>query len=170
MQARRKNINGSDHFCGAAIIQPDVLITAAHCTFGHLPSHFVVRVGAERRKSRGFLMNVKRIVNHPKFKNGSLGYDISLLQLEKDIEMKKDFIEIIEIAPKDYKLRAGALTFATGWGSVNSSVDANQLQGVYLPVINQKKCKENDPYIQDDMLCAGSMSGGIGTCFGETKY
>lgn len=114
-------------------------------------------------------MNVKRIVNYPKFHNGSVRYDIALLQLERDVVLEKDVIEIIEIAPKDYKLRAGSLTFATGWGNVNKTFRANQLQGVYLPVLSEKKCKATDPSIKDDMFCAGNMTGGIGTCFGETN-
>src|SRR6185503_20833549 len=65
---------GAGHVCGAVLVKPQAVITAAHCVANVDPREIRIRVGTLDRTMGGTLDAVSLVVNHPT-------YDLALVRL-----------------------------------------------------------------------------------------
>jgi len=155
--------------CGASLVAPDVILSAAHCDGGVFTNNVIVAAyqkwwgqasgSAERRSI------VDRVV-HPEYDSMTLANDFMVMKLNNPVD-----IPIINInADPEFPAEDATLTvvgfgavFEGGWGP-------RILQEVDVQHVSQEQCNEeyDGDIIEDVMLCAGVVGGGKDSCQGDS--
>jgi trypsin len=155
--------SGGRHFCGASLIAPDVVLTAAHCIGSRT---ITVRVlGGGLTSSGSEDIAVKAQIKHPNYNSATSGHDMAILLLSKSSSIPPvDF----DKGTEDW---AGISSRVIGWGTLSSGGGSpTNLQQVDVPVRTNDEC-DSLSYpgkITDTMVCAGIPEGGIDSCQGDS--
>ncbi|CAG9827556.1 unnamed protein product [Diabrotica balteata] len=159
------------HGCGGSIINPNYILTAAHCTYDVTESVLAVRVNSSFRDEQGTLYEVEKIFVHDGFDDSTYDNDISILRLARPLSFGTG-VSPISLATAGTQITDGLEAYATGWGRLGEHLPAShQLQVVMLPVISTETCAEYYPsgWVTRRMFCAGYYEqGGKDTCEGDS--
>ena len=79
-------------------------------------SRFTVRVGTSWRGNFGKIMNISRIIDHPKYFHPNNDYDVSLVELSEPLVFDKR-IQPIALPDANTAIKDGTLCMVTGWGN-----------------------------------------------------
>ncbi|XP_037082340.1 chymotrypsin-2-like [Pollicipes pollicipes] len=162
---------GTRTFCGGSVINNRYVLTAAHCTEEKTASQIQVllgdhRIGVPDGESR---YSVVQILDHPQYVNVTIGFDFSLLRLDRNIVFDSRVAPVC--LPQAGQTYAGVSAVATGFGRTGVNMpQANTLLEVELSVWTQANCKRVwNQHLKDSMICAGGVSsGGKGVCEGDS--
>ncbi|XP_046465986.1 serine proteinase stubble isoform X1 [Neodiprion pinetum] len=169
------------HKCGAALLNENWAITAAHCVENVAPSDLLLRLGEHDLESEdepyGFQeRRVQIVASHPQFDPRTFEYDLALLRFyEPLLPFQPNTVPIC--LPDDDANYVGLMAHVTGWGRLYEGIDGplpSVLQEVSVPVINNTVCEgmyrsagyiEHIPKI---FICAGWRKGGFDSCEGDS--
>jgi hypothetical protein len=162
--------NESGHQCGASLVAPDAVITAAHCVYGSAPADLTAVIGRhDLRTDSGEQHRVDQIVIHPNYDPYEYDYDIAVLLLRSGaVSPTLAYLHPDQTALTDPGRDATIL----GWGALREIGDiVDQLRQVTVPIVSNDVANlpiSYDGQITANMLAAGLAEGGKDTCYGDS--
>ncbi|EEC19747.1 secreted serine protease, putative, partial [Ixodes scapularis] len=152
------------HFCGGSIIEPDIVVTAAHCLHGETSGGIEVRAGlldlnnppkySQRRDVRKFDVHES---------HAGEANDIALLKLEAPFNFTESPGHIGAVClPTSDRLLENVVV--SGWGAtMYGGPTTSHLLAVSLPV---RSCNDEYRFDSNILFCAGSP--GKDSCKGDS--
>jgi len=168
--------------CGASLIAPGTVLTAAHCVdkFRQNPQELKIRCGewdtqGETEPYPHQDRTVAAMKVHPEFNARNLQNDWAVLFTSEDFILSSH----IDTAclPEPEQDFSGTTCFATGWGKDKFGAEGEYqvvLKEIDLPVVDNNQCQERlrqtrlgSKYkLHNSFLCAGGVNG-KDTCKGD---
>lgn len=162
----------SGHFCGGALVSPDVILTAAHCVEGVARNRVRVVLGRRDLSTReGELFAVDEIMSHPDYNPFSNDSDIALITLREPTD--RAWLPILDLDNQDELASPGQVATILGWGveSEGAFVSPDELHDAEVPIVSNATANRENAYngrITHTMLAAGYSQGGVDTCQGDS--
>ncbi|XP_017786558.1 PREDICTED: serine proteinase stubble [Nicrophorus vespilloides] len=166
------------HKCGAALLNENWAITAAHCVDNVPPSDLLLRLGEHdlSADTEPYLHEERRVqivASHPQFDPRTFEYDLALLRFYQPVKFQPNILPVC--VPQDDEHFVGKTAYVTGWGRLYEDGPLpSVLQEVSVPVINNTVCESmyrSAGYIEhipDIFICAGWRRGGYDSCEGDS--
>lgn len=165
----------NDEYCGATLVAPNKLVTAAHCfdQVGERGWTFI-QGRDDLRNSDGQTAGLQDLWVHPDY-DGSLGddsgNDVAVVTLDRSFD--------VETMPLNTDPALGEDTSVTattyGWGDTEGTGPSERFQQVDVPVMGDATCDDayydGRPYFDYDPateVCAGYPEGGKDACQGDS--
>jgi len=136
-------------FCGATMINPRWLITAAHCIKDDdRPQDLRVVMGSSKRAKYFYYFwqtdSIDQIHVHPSYNTESHAHDIALLHLKKMPDLEPSELWPVCLPEQEVDSYAGTRATVVGWGKTSGSQrrsTAKILQELGVTVISQEECQ-----------------------------
>ncbi|CAG4965106.1 unnamed protein product [Colias eurytheme] len=189
------NTGSYEQRCAGSIINSRSILTSVNCVLwmrgyaaagaaaagGAVRSHqlarndsprlWSARLGSSLANSGGVLYTVESFIIHPQYTVYNNDNDVAILRTQKFITYGPN-ITNIGIAGPGYILGDNTPVTIVGWGAIGYEQErSNQLLKADIGIINHTTCRQNYNIISmevtDNMICAGSPSGGVDFCEGD---
>ena len=157
--------NADAQFCGGALLAPNRVVTAAHCSDFVAANEVQVLTGTRRLDGTGTRVNVTAIAIHPDWDATTFNNDVAVWTLAADQTQL-----LAELANQDGPV--GGQTLVTGWGRTSEGgTSPIALEAVQVPLVDTADCNDANSYngqITNRMICAGLDAGGQDSCQGDS--
>lgn len=157
--------------CGAAIVAPRTVLTAAHCVSGyaHSPALFTIRYGTHDQ-NEGPVAQVAEITVHPSYDSRLIDYDIAALTLEDPLPRSATILPLPLPRPGADDPPPGTTAVVTGWGRTSTDGPTSPfLLRAETRVLSRQDCQARwggTATVTARMLCA--RSEGAYPCNGDS--
>jgi secreted trypsin-like serine protease len=158
--------------CGASLIAPDRILTAAHCVMESdfrtplAPKRISFTLGTTTVNGSGETIGATEVTPHERWTgDGAGGYDIALVKLARPSSQKP--IAIASPAAQRASWAAGARATVIGYGAnvpILGLSYTDTLQEVDVPIVADADCFDADP----TKVCAGELYGIKDSCNGDS--
>ncbi|XP_071663558.1 atrial natriuretic peptide-converting enzyme isoform X3 [Patagioenas fasciata] len=162
----------SGHICGCVLIAKRWVLTVAHCFEGRENAAVwkVVFGISNLDQPSGFMQTrlVKTIILHPRYNRAVVDYDISIVELDEDIN-ETSYVRPVCLPSRDQLVRPDTYCYITGWGHMGNKMPF-KLQEGEVRIISLEQCQSyfDMKPITSRMLCAGYESGTVDSCMGDS--
>ncbi|MEU6081686.1 serine protease [Streptomyces sp. NPDC047108] len=170
----------SGQFCGAVVVAPTKVLTAAHCMSRDVlgtdrSAVRDLRVIADRddlRDEKGREIAVSDIWVNPQYNAITNAGDVAVLTLSQPLS-RSHVIPMAQASDSAYK--AGTTATVFGWGDTTGRATyTSRLHAAQVRVLEDSVCERAYPgtldgrYEADSMVCAGQSGGGRDACQGDS--
>ncbi|XP_045465990.1 uncharacterized protein LOC123674890 [Harmonia axyridis] len=165
------------HWCGAVIISPTFVLTAAHCLVGYTKGAYIVIAGDYNiQEDEGTEQHayIEDFYIHEDFRKGhKMNNDIALVKLKGHGFILNQDVQAICLPEEDTDYNVNLNCTISGFGSIESGESAfsNELRAGEVPLLPDSVCKMPHVYgnsLTDGMFCAGHLNGGTDACDGDS--
>ncbi|TDD13859.1 serine protease [Kribbella turkmenica] len=155
-------------WCGAALIAPDKVLTAAHCMTKPLSTYTAIQGRADLNDtSTGRSSGISKIWIHPGYNTSDNRNDFAILTLAEPFRR----VAVIALETNPKADRKGAVPTVYGWGDTAGTGPDDTLQKVAVPDLGDDRCLANKEYVANGYAAAANVCAGNGTgdaCQGDS--
>ncbi|XP_037811482.1 trypsin alpha-4-like [Lucilia sericata] len=157
------------HSCGGAVLNPNIIITAAHCLRYASATNLKVRAGSTYWNMGGDVLAVDDFQIHEDYNSATLINDIGVVKLASSLTISST---IKPIALATQAAVDGAAAAVSGWGTTyyGSPSLPYELRSVDVEIVSRYSCASTaynyGSYIQASMICAYTV--GKDSCQGDS--
>ncbi|TCC31960.1 S1 family peptidase [Kribbella speibonae] len=165
-----QSVSSSGRYCGAALVAPDKIVTAAHCMDEAVSTYYAVQGRANLEDdSVGQVSAISKAWVHPGYNTKDHRYDVAVLTLATP------FVGV-PVLPLETRARAdrrGAVPTVYGWGDTQGTGPDETLQKAAVPDLGDQACLAVKSYVSNGYaaatnVCAGYLAGGTDACQGDS--
>ncbi|XP_012529672.3 trypsin-1 [Monomorium pharaonis] len=169
-QVSLQKTSDSFHFCGGSIINPNFIVTAAHCVEDKLPVDIKIVAGTVNLDHPRVTRTVKQIIIHKKYDStNSWLNDISLIRVFTPFIPSND-IGFATLPKQDEIVQEEATARVSGFGRLSSNGPGSRiLQKAIIYIAKQEYCNEMyNGNIYNTHICANNPNISQGSCKGDS--
>ena len=131
-------------WCGGALVSKQHVLTAAHCTRGHLPATIEVLVGEhDTSDAESDRRSVSNITEHPDYNHTTADMDVSILTLTDPLNISTTAAPICLPASNE-SLYINQTATVVGWGDTShEGTPSSILQEVNVTTMANAQCRDS---------------------------
>jgi secreted trypsin-like serine protease len=167
-----------DYICGASLVAPSKILTAAHCVEGEQARSLSFVLGRPTRSdtSQGEEIGASSVTVHPQYDPDTQAFDVAVVTLSRSATAGSPIALADPVADRPL-WEPGDDVRVIGWGTragfdlVGLTITDN-LQEVDIPIVDDAECDQNYTLMggidEATMVCAGNLHGTEDSCQGDS--